>query len=58
MLINKCDIHIEMIPMAKEKHTLIHHETIITYLMVYTYLYILHLLDIHKGMIVNVHPYK
>ena len=47
-----------MIPMAKEKHTLIHHETFITYLMVYTYLYILQLLDIHKEMIVNVHPYK
>ena len=44
--------------MAKGKHTLIHDETIITYLMVYTYLYILQLLDIHKEMRVNIHPYK
>ena len=44
--------------MAKEKHTFKHDETIITYLMVYAYLYILQLLDIHKEMIVNIHPYK
>ena len=44
--------------MAKEKHTLKHDQTIITYLMVYAYLYILQLLDIHKEMRVNIHPYK
>ena len=58
IVINKCDIHIEIIPMAKEKHTFIHDETIITYILVCTYLYILQLVDVHKEMIVNIHPYK
>ena len=58
IFIDICDIHIEIIIMAKGKHTFKHDETIITYLMVYAYLYLLQLLDIHKEMIVNIHPYK
>ena len=58
IFIDKWDINIEMTPMAKGKHTFIHDETIITYILVCTYLYILQLVDVHKEMIVNIHPYK
>ena len=49
IFIDKCDIHIEIIPMAKEKHAFKHDETITTYLMVYAWLYVLQLLDISQG---------